>query len=33
MFRLMVVEDDPVISRKVAEFLALWGYDLLRGEF
>ncbi|NLZ89418.1 MAG: response regulator transcription factor [Clostridiales bacterium] len=28
MFRLMVVEDDPVISRKVAEFLALWGYEV-----
>ncbi|MGI6695634.1 MAG: response regulator transcription factor [Christensenellales bacterium] len=28
MYKLMIVEDDPVISRAVAEYLRGWGYEV-----
>ncbi|MDD3243812.1 MAG: response regulator transcription factor [Eubacteriales bacterium] len=32
MYRIFIVEDDPVISRALAEHLQKWGYDVLAAQ-
>ena len=30
MYKILIVEDDEIISREIASFLSTWGYDTKR---